>query len=49
MGGGNLRPFAESTQFRNLTTLSMKGNSGGYHEDARFGPPTSSCSRDRRR
>src|SRR6185312_985583 len=32
------RPFAESTRFRNLTTLSMKGNRGGYHEDARIRP-----------
>jgi uncharacterized protein (TIGR02996 family) len=38
MGNGNLRPFAESAQFRNLTTLSMKGNRYGYYEDARIRP-----------
>jgi uncharacterized protein (TIGR02996 family) len=38
MGNGNLRPLAEGEQFRNLTTLSMKGNRYGYHEDARIRP-----------
>jgi uncharacterized protein (TIGR02996 family) len=38
MGNGNLRPFVESTQLRNLMILSMKGNRGGYHEDARIRP-----------
>jgi uncharacterized protein (TIGR02996 family) len=38
MGDGNLRPFLETGRFGNLTTLSMKGNQGGYHEDARIRP-----------
>jgi uncharacterized protein (TIGR02996 family) len=38
MGHGNLRPLAEGEQFPNLTTLSMKGNRYGYHEDARIQP-----------
>jgi uncharacterized protein (TIGR02996 family) len=38
MGDGNLRPLAESAWFRNLRTLSMKGNAGGYQEDARIRP-----------
>jgi uncharacterized protein (TIGR02996 family) len=38
MGNGNLTPLTQAKGLHNLTTLSMKGNEGGYLEDARIRP-----------